>query len=69
MSLRNTYQKIIKFLHKNKIDYLVIGGIPASFYGEPRFIADVDVCLFIKKGKIKEFLEKWAKVFCKEAKN
>jgi predicted nucleotidyltransferase len=58
MSLKNAYQKIIDFLNKNKIDYLVIGGIPASLYGEPRFTADIDICLFVKKRKIKEFLEK-----------
>lgn len=30
------YKKIIKFLNRESIDYLVIGGIAASIHGNPR---------------------------------
>ena len=56
--LEAEYKRIITFLNKQKINYLVIGGIAVSVIGEPRETVDIDFCVFIKKGDIEIFLEK-----------
>lgn len=56
--LEAEYKRIITFLNKQKINYLVIGGIAVSVIGEPRETVDIDFCVFIKKGDIETFLEK-----------
>ncbi|MEW5694246.1 MAG: nucleotidyltransferase [Candidatus Hydrogenedentota bacterium] len=59
VSLDNIFKKIIIFLEKNKIGYLIIGGIAASILGYPRFTKDVDIILFVKKQQIKNLLKKF----------
>lgn len=56
--LEKEYKRIITFLNKQKINYLVIGGIAVSVIGEPRETVDIDFCVFIKKGDIEAFFEK-----------
>ncbi|MEW6618015.1 MAG: nucleotidyltransferase [bacterium] len=57
-SLPETFRKIISFLEEEKFDYLVIGELASATLGEPRMTQDVDICLFIKKLEVKEFLLK-----------
>lgn len=56
-SLPEVFKKTIFFLDKQGFDYLVIGGIASSVLGYPRMTADVDICIFIKKALIKNFLQ------------
>lgn len=57
-SLPEVFRKIIRFLNNQKIDYLVIGGIAASILGNPRMTEDIDICIYIKKKEVKNFLRK-----------
>ncbi|MEW6608452.1 MAG: nucleotidyltransferase [bacterium] len=58
MLLDDVYKKIVSFLNKNGYNYLVIGGIAVGVLGEARFTEDVDLCLFIKKKDVLDFLKK-----------
>ncbi len=55
--LEQSYKKIITFLNELKIDYLVIGGIAVSILGNPRETNDIDLCIFINKKRVKNFIE------------
>ena len=57
-SLPEIFKKVISFLEKEKIDYLVIGGVAMSVQVFPRMTQDVDVCVSIKKKDVKGFLRK-----------
>ncbi len=57
-SLPEVFKKTIKFLNSQKIDYLVIGGVAASILGNPRMTEDLDICIYIKRTEIKDFLKK-----------
>ena len=40
--LKISAERFLKVLHQLSIDYVMIGGIPAGFYGQPRFTEDLD---------------------------
>lgn len=42
VKLKISAERFLKVLHRLNIEYVMIGGIPAGFYGEPRFTADLD---------------------------
>lgn len=54
--LAEAFKRIIKFLERHKVKYLVIGGIAAGVFGEPRATVDIDIDLSIKKNKLNSFL-------------
>lgn len=58
ISLEYVYRKLIKFLNKEKIDYIIIGGLAAGVLGEPRMTGDIDVDVILEKEKLNEFLNK-----------
>ena len=41
----NPYKKIFQALQKNKIAYLVVGGVAVNLYGYARFTGDIDILL------------------------
>ena len=45
-------------MNKEKIPYLLIGGLAAGVLGEPRMTRDIDLILFIPKSSIPNFLKK-----------
>ena len=60
-TLAELFKKVISFLEKEGVDYLVIGGIASAALGYPRFTQDVDICLLIDRNKITGFLDKLKK--------
>ncbi len=60
-TLAELFKKVISFLEKEEVDYLVIGGVASAALGYPRFTQDVDICLFIDRSKITGFLDKLKK--------
>ena len=42
VKLKISAERFLKVLHQLNIDYVMIGGIPAGFYGQPRFTEDLD---------------------------
>lgn len=56
MELENTLKKIAKILQKLKIPYLVTGGVAIVVWGRPRYTADIDILIELKKEKIKELV-------------
>ena len=59
MSLISALKVIINFLEKNKIPYMVIGGIANSMFGEPRQTFDIDIKIKIgEQINIKELINK-----------
>ena len=42
VKLKISAERFLKVLHRLNIEYVMIGGIPAGFYGEPRFTGDLD---------------------------
>jgi predicted nucleotidyltransferase len=42
VKLKISAERFLKVLRQLNIDYVMIGGIPAGFYGQPRFTEDLD---------------------------
>jgi hypothetical protein len=56
------YLSIFKELNKNKIKYIVVGGMAVNFIGVPRVTYDIDLLLDLEDGNLKRFLKllkKW----------
>ncbi|MBA3052169.1 nucleotidyl transferase AbiEii/AbiGii toxin family protein [bacterium] len=51
------FGEICSILKKNKIPYLVIGGLAAGVLGKPRFTEDADFLIFIPRSKAKKLLK------------
>lgn len=49
--------KIVKVLNQLKIPYLVTGGIAVYVWGRPRFTADIDIVIELKKEKVKQLVQ------------
>jgi hypothetical protein len=58
MNLIDVYKKVIKFLNKEKNEYLVIGGLAAGIIGEPRATGDIDIDIILDKNHIEGFLKR-----------
>ena len=56
MDLENTLKKVAKILQNLKIPYLVTGGVAVVVWGRPRYTADIDLIIELKKNKVKEFV-------------
>jgi len=47
---------MVMFLEKNKIDYMIIGGVANSFYGNPRQTFDIDIKFDLADNQLGDFL-------------
>ncbi len=56
MDLENTLKKVVKILQNLKIPYLVTGGVAVVVWGRPRYTADIDIIIELKKQKVKKFV-------------
>ena len=56
MELENTLKKIAKILYNLQIPYLVTGGVAVVVWGRPRYTADIDLIIELKKEKVKKFI-------------
>ena len=51
------YLSIFKELNKNKIKYIVVGGMAVNFLGVPRVTYDIDLLMDLKDRNLKRFLK------------
>lgn len=58
LTLDKVYLKTIDLLNKEKVTYLIIGGLATGVIGEARLTQDIDVLITIAKHKIKSFLNR-----------
>lgn len=49
--------KIVKILNSSKIPYLLTGGMAIYVWGRPRFTADIDMVIELKREKVKQFIQ------------
>lgn len=56
MELENTLKKIAKILQRLEIPYLVTGGVAVVVWGRPRYTADIDIIIELKRNRVKEFV-------------
>lgn len=61
MELENTLKKVAKLLQNLQIPYLVTGGVAVVVWGRPRYTADIDLIIELKKEKVKKFIIALAK--------
>ncbi|KXB03208.1 hypothetical protein AKJ45_02220 [candidate division MSBL1 archaeon SCGC-AAA261F19] len=47
-----TLSLVCKFLNKENIDYVLVGGLAVNFHGVPRTTMDIDIILNIGEGRI-----------------
>ncbi|KAF0134015.1 MAG: hypothetical protein FD145_957 [Candidatus Saganbacteria bacterium] len=55
------YEDVFKLLNKNKVNYLVIGGLAVNFYGYPRTTLDLDLLISLdqeNRAKFYSIMEK-----------
>ncbi len=50
------YEEVFKALNKNKIKYLVIGGIAVNLYGLHRLTGDLDLMIDVSEKNLKDFV-------------
>ncbi len=50
----NVFEKIFKELDKEKVKYLVVGGVAVSLHGYPRFTGDLDLLLYLEKSNLEK---------------
>ena len=53
---------VIQFLEKEKISYMVIGGIANSFYGNPRQTFDIDIKIDLDDKRIIGFIDQLSSI-------
>lgn len=41
-NLPNDWKELLEILNKHDVRYLLVGGVAANFYGQPRFTQDID---------------------------
>lgn len=56
MELENTLKKIAKVLEELRISYLVTGGVAIVVWGRPRYTADIDIIIELKKEKVRQLV-------------
>jgi hypothetical protein len=56
--LEEVFSKLVSFLNKEKLEYIIIGGIAVGVLGEPRVTGDIDVDILLEKNDVADFLEK-----------
>jgi len=56
--LDKLYSKTLSLLEKEKIPYLLIGGLAAGVLGEPRMTQDIDLIIFAPKKSVPEIIKK-----------
>ncbi len=52
------FQSIFKELNKQKIDYLVVGGLAVNFHGVPRMTYDIDLMILLRSENISKLISK-----------
>ncbi|TFG94667.1 hypothetical protein E4H12_14770, partial [Candidatus Thorarchaeota archaeon] len=50
-------QLVCEFLNKNKIEYVIVGGVAVMYHGVPRTTVDIDIILQIEDEQISTFTE------------
>lgn len=60
-SLDRLYSATLSFLKKEKIPYLLIGGLAVGVLGEPRMTQDIDLIIFVPKKSAPEVIKKATK--------
>lgn len=46
------YENVFRELYKNKVRYIVVGGIAVNLYGVPRMTADLDLMVDLEKENV-----------------
>ncbi len=52
------FKNIFKELNKQKIDYLVVGGLAVNFYGVPRMTYDIDLMILLEAENVRKLVER-----------
>ncbi len=47
--LPTEFKEFLQLLNARKVDYLLVGGYPVSYYGYPRATADIDIWIRVSK--------------------
>lgn len=62
-------KEIGAFLKKEKVKYMILGGIALQYWGEPRFTRDVDITVMVKPNKESIFIKRVLAAFKGRIKN
>ena len=52
------YKSIFKELNKQKIDYLVVGGLAVNLHGVPRMTYDIDIMILLEAKNVSKLIKK-----------
>lgn len=55
--LEDVFKKVVSFLNKEKLEYIIIGGVAAGILGEPRLTGDIDVDILLDRNQLAKFLD------------
>jgi len=55
--LIQSLHEIVQFLKKEKISYMIIGGLANSFYGNPRQTFDIDIKFDLNEQQVNGFID------------
>jgi predicted nucleotidyltransferase len=55
------FKSIFQELNKQKIDYLVVGGLAVNFHGVPRMTYDIDIMILLEAENVSKLVTKLTK--------
>lgn len=55
--LKQQLKALVKIFEAAKINYVILGGIAVSIYGEPRLTADIDANIVLENAQLENFLK------------
>jgi hypothetical protein len=61
IKFRSLFTVVIGFLVKEKIEYVLIGGVASDIWGRPRKTLDIDIVIHVPPDKYNDFLSKTGK--------
>ena len=48
------FEKVFRALNKEKVKYIVVGGVAVNLYGYARFTGDIDILLLLEEGNLEK---------------
>lgn len=67
--LLKALKEINTFLKKEKVKYMILGGVALQYWGEPRFTRDIDITVMIEPDEESAFIRQVLSVFKGRIKN
>jgi predicted nucleotidyltransferase len=56
-AITEVFRRIVGFLEREKVEFVVVGGLAASLQGRPRYTEDIDLMVNLRSSRVPELAE------------